>query len=703
MKISLKLSRHPDSNLLNSWLVYPSICMSFPDVLPERMPLIEQVTLTISIGQQTQSEFLGDISYNESFHALFVFHGSPEMLAAEFDIKCVVISSEIKQEQQFRQSISDNFEPLVVAEFFNRQYISIIENLDDDEQIIEALQLSLRNILLQNLEQFEPVQIVLKRIFDTIGHIKKLDMSAITRVFSEAYTASHPNTVIVSNFTDEQKTRYHLCNFEQYDFDEQKLILEDVEYQALNSRLNFYEAFENRQLLFLYNAAVPAHELILIDPHAIYQKKLARKLFIKIKNSDIKTHSDILDLLSQFIVSIYNNTHVAEEVAKYIERFPQYQLVPTEDVAPVNCIPLEILNKSFTGLVRHYALSTAIFCSYLMHALILPRGILRVFNGIAGNKMAYSWVVYQPTEKLNNHLLYLIDPTLEGQKVFVINTSKVRQNITDGDLENAMIVYNYLGLGKQFADIMQDYQAILPTPTVNSPAFNKVPPQITIAPPIKESLATDVVAARPSDQPIRPPQIHQGAATLPVDEKDHPKNDSWLNSNKIATIINKYNKKRGYFFYRTSPESDLLLRRLKDRCAPVNSGTKNAVDEYLATEKNQGKRLFDILSKEKVYSARPADKNQIGQSKSLWLTAELLYLILRKYKKKRGFIFFQDSCVDSLNLLYQLNDATKNLEAKQRAIECFLGDLKHTGSILYVTITHFSSNISDRQNKQLLR
>jgi hypothetical protein len=132
-----------------------------------------------------------------------------------------------------------------------------------------------------------------------------------------------------------------------------------------------------------------------------------------------------------------------------------------------------------------------------------------------------------------------------------------------------------------------------------------------------------------------------------------------------------------------------------------NSTTKQAiVDSYLVTKNNRGKRLYDILIEQKIRQT-PLQQN-LGEN--VWLTEDMLYLIEQKYKEKRGFKLFGRSCLDSINLLNQLNEAQTNelqtgLAGKQKLIDDYLANPVHQGKRLFYIlniIRDWNSQVSNR-------
>lgn len=166
---------------------------------------------------------------------------------------------------------------------------------------------------------------------------------------------------------------------------------------------------------------------------------------------------------------------------------------------------------------------------------------------------------------------------------------------------------------------------------------------------------------------------------------DSPSN-RWLDNSLIQTIQREYTDKRGYkLFGYSSDDSVKLLTNLNIQ--ETNSCTKQTiVNRYLATEKNQGKRLYDILIEEKIRHTPLLQNNE-----DVWLTEDMVYLIDQKYKQKRGFKFFGYSCPESVTFLEILRNKQFNLKVKQDAIEGYLADENHRGKRLFDVLTEVNA------------
>ena len=174
----------------------------------------------------------------------------------------------------------------------------------------------------------------------------------------------------------------------------------------------------------------------------------------------------------------------------------------------------------------------------------------------------------------------------------------------------------------------------------------------------------------------------------------------WFSGVFTGIIGYQYNLRRGYIFFGYSSDDSLkVLTALKSD--NLNNHAKyTIIEHYLTQEQNKGKRLYDVLLEEKVYQTM-SEQNNVSD---VWLTEDMLYIIKQKYKYERGFKLFGRSCLDSINLLNQLNEAQTNelqtgLAGKQKLIDDYLANPVHQGKRLFYIlniIRDWNSQVSNR-------
>ena len=232
------------------------------------------------------------------------------------------------------------------------------------------------------------------------------------------------------------------------------------EYKAIHEDIDLYDIAKNGHLFVTFDAAIHNREAIIFDTQHPRFKQAAIKLTEKIHKSDpIPTR---LDFLCEFVRNHFDNSDVNTSIKQFQQANPQHILKLRDGSDPILCVPLHFFTHFKSGICRHYAPLTASSIVHLIQNDLLPKGTVRILRGTADNQKAHSWVHYHPTDENLKHLIFLIDTTNPGQKVFIFDLKKIRSGDKDTDLENAIVNYRKRGLEGLLIEMLTTYKIPLP-------------------------------------------------------------------------------------------------------------------------------------------------------------------------------------------------------------------------------------------------